>query len=281
MILSNIDISHGASNLGSIDERAKDTSAMLPVSDSEITSSDLNSDRPVRLRSDQESFNTRQSLNAKLNSIAKGIRTADRAMGQVASHIADIKAQLNTIVKHYPPFLAGSDERVEMERSFDAFKSLVDKLTLPPKDDDPLKVKAGLANNSEAGLFEAHIGDDGLVITNSGHEEDAAQINLDIPLLPEHATDEELDAVIKKLSDAEADLNKRRASLFSDAGTISALVKESSIITKINPSYGEDLKAEEMEESSAELRSMEIKGELKAESACLTASDAQIMQLLR
>jgi len=202
-------------------------------------------------------------------------------MGQVASHIADIKAQLNTIVKHYPPFLAGSDERVEMERSFDAFKSLVDKLTLPPKDDDPLKVKAGLANNSEAGLFEAHIGDDGLVITNSGHEEDAAQINLDIPLLPEHATDEELDAVIKKLSDAEADLNKRRASLFSDAGTISALVKESSIITKINPSYGEDLKAEEMEESSAELRSMEIKGELKAESACLTASDAQIMQLLR
>ena len=282
MISSNIEISHGVENPGAVENKGKDASSLRSVSKGSIISPDLNNAESVRLRSDQKSFSNRQSVNSKLNSIAKSIRTADDTMREIAGQISKIKEKLTEIVKHYPPFLAGSDERVEMKKGFDAFKTLIDKLTFPPKEDD---IAAGILSASnldrESGFFKATLDDKGLDIKISEQESDVPKINIDIPVLPESATDEEIKVVIEKLNIAENTLINRRAALFSDAAAISGLVNETSIVVKINPTFGEELKNNEIDETAARLRSAEVREDLKKESSSFTDSGAQIMQLLR
>lgn len=280
MIVSNTDTIIGVNNLDSVNAKSKKTSSI--VNNGNVISPDLNSSEPLRLRSDQKLLASRQSGNSELNSIAKSIRTADNTMDKAADYISNMKEQLYKIVKQYPPFLAGSDERVEMKRGFDAFKSLIDKLTFPPKDDAVAAgIISGSAINPEAGFFEASIGDEGLVIKTTDQGSSVLPKSFDLPALSDNATDEEIEVIIEKLNIAENSLNNKRASLFSDAAIISDLINESSTIIKINPTFGEELKDNYIDETAAGLKSVEIKEDLKLEPASLTGSDDQIMQLLK
>ena len=75
----------------------------------------------------------RQSINASRNDAAVSIRTADKAMKTINSHIISMKKQLTIIVKNYPPFLTNDPDRVRALRSFSAFRKEIEALTIPPQ----------------------------------------------------------------------------------------------------------------------------------------------------
>lgn len=67
-----------------------------------------------------------------LNSTAKNIRETDKNLTLSADIIAKMKADLEKIVKNYPPFSMESEERRTILMSYDALKKQIDQLTVPP-----------------------------------------------------------------------------------------------------------------------------------------------------
>jgi len=80
--------------------------------------------------------------------MAVSINVADTAIKTVNEYVEKMKAQLETIVKTYPPYPPGSAERVEILRSYSAFRKIIDQLTIPPPEDWTTKIIAGQAQFS-------------------------------------------------------------------------------------------------------------------------------------
>ena len=58
-----------------------------------------------------------------------------RRLHQAADLAAQIRQEINTLVKNYPPFPPGSEERVQFLRSVTALRQQLDALTVPPRPD--------------------------------------------------------------------------------------------------------------------------------------------------
>ncbi|NTW65164.1 MAG: hypothetical protein HGB21_02450 [Nitrospirae bacterium] len=161
----------------------------------------------------------RQTINASLNNAAMSIRTADRTMQTIGGHISSMRAQLDIIVKHYPPFLTTSPERVRALRSFSAFRREIDAMTLPPRNDGAAKIMADPAVFPQAGNQTIAVGMGGAG-TLQGQQVHTGPSGLNIPALTDTATDAEVNAAIKSLDAAQTTLGLRRAGLSSDAANL-------------------------------------------------------------
>ncbi|MEW6571378.1 MAG: hypothetical protein AB1390_09425 [Nitrospirota bacterium] len=51
----------------------------------------------------------------------------------INDYISQIKAQSGRLVKFYPPYPAGAEDRISMLKNFAAFRELIKRLTLPPE----------------------------------------------------------------------------------------------------------------------------------------------------
>lgn len=65
-----------------------------------------------------------------LNETAKVIRGADQSLEQMNEYVQQMKANLNNIVKMFPPYPPGSEDRIKFLRSFNAFRKMIDQLNL-------------------------------------------------------------------------------------------------------------------------------------------------------
>ena len=70
-------------------------------------------------------------LKSDLNGMAKKIQNSNKTIDIVEKHVDDIKNQLETIVKNYPPFPLESQERRSNLRNYSSIRKLIDKLTIP------------------------------------------------------------------------------------------------------------------------------------------------------
>ena len=184
-----------------------------------VTTSNGESDGWVKIDGKNFPFSKLHASNLSFNSAAKSIRIADRAMEKIERHINHMKDQLQTHVKNYPPFLSESKERVKMLKSIDAFRKLIDQLTFPPEDIAAGKIMA------DPSSFEFENPD--IVVEHNGFSKTihSRQVHtgpdgLDIPKLPGHATDDDIQLMIKNLDFAKDTLIKRRAGLSADASGI-------------------------------------------------------------
>ena len=73
-----------------------------------------------------------QKINDSWNDIAQKKRIYDNNMNEVEDYIDRMKAQLERILKNFPPFPPGSEGRIQALRNFAAFRKLIDQLTIPP-----------------------------------------------------------------------------------------------------------------------------------------------------
>jgi len=65
--------------------------------------------------------------------LASTIRTMDRAMEAAMTTIDEMKKTLTSIVKDFPPYPVGSEERVHRLRDFAALRAMIERLTIPPE----------------------------------------------------------------------------------------------------------------------------------------------------
>jgi hypothetical protein len=202
------------------------------------------------------------AIHSRLNDIAQRIRLADKTTATIETFIDKMKARLKTILKQYPPFPAGSEERVRLLRSFNAFRKQIDQLTIPPREDFAKMVTANLAVVHEGGDVEAMLGDDGLSENAQRQKFHPGLQGFELPKLSEDATDDKVFAFLENLDAFTEKLRQRRAAMVEQA-------------VSIGGRFGD------ISETDIQLKSLELRDTIKTDSiASLTKAQPQLMELL-
>lgn len=215
-----------------------------------------------------------ETIHSRFNSVARTIREADENMGKIENYVDRMKTESHRIVKNYPPFPPGSEERVKRLKSINAFRRLIDQLTIPPPDEE----------------FAAKIMPDHDVVSKTNDSQKISGENtlrqtgserLDIPQLPEGADDEEVRAFMENLDVAlETLIRQSRSELATYAAEVGESYEQEVEGAGIFRSYGEEIKSADME-AEAELKSGELGYELAIEPGLtLTEAQTQLLSLL-
>lgn len=220
-------------------------------------------------------------INNALNMVAENIRIADKAMETIRRYIGQMKADLDAIIKNYPPYPPGDPERVKYLRSFAALREQIDRMTIPPRDEGARRIMSDPASNPDAGDWEVMINENGDRVVIRSREVHTGPTGLDIPPLPDDATDAEIEAAISSLERAVRTLSERQAGLGGDAASIqrSSVFNEkiSAIQTKISEKAGQA----DVEEAGALAKATGLRYEVAMEAVrSLTGMHEQLLELL-
>ncbi len=97
----------------------------------------------------QADFIQLHKINEQINVAAKGQRFFQRQLQQVDDSIERVKAQLGRIIKQFPPYPPGSDDRLRALRAYAGCRKLIDQLTMPPPDELEPRMMEELAAPAE------------------------------------------------------------------------------------------------------------------------------------
>ena len=129
-------------------EKASGTSTREAIAKSRVPEDEVK----ITVRS-QADFMECHRINEKVNLVAKGQRFYQRQLQQVNDSIERMKAQLENILKQFPPYPPGSEDRMHALRAYAGCRKLIDQLTIPPPDEllpQTMEELAAAAEASEA-----------------------------------------------------------------------------------------------------------------------------------
>jgi hypothetical protein len=211
-------------------------------------------------------FNRLTALNERRYAVAAHIRTTDQTMEQVGVTVDAMKKDLEGIVKNYPPYPPGSEERVKRLKSYAGLRAMIDRLTVPPdastqKNADSKSTEAPPSHN-----YTYVIGSDGIIRTVPKDEVKIGAAGLPIPELipPEAVDDQAIGQAMHQLDAASATIQSRREALRMQAFTLGGSSQDPLL-----------------SEPGAEGASMEVRHELTIQPVGIAhESTAQLDQLL-
>ena len=251
-------------------------------------------DDPVRWASTQKARSVDghlQAVNSSLESVAISIRGADQAMAAIEEHLD----QMIEIVKLFPPYPEGdnAEERVKMLRSFNGIRRLIDQLTIPPGDDLGQAIMADPASNDVPDAWPVIVNERGDVKTIGRQEVHTGPTGLGIPELTEANLTEDgqiggplsrqkLDDIAANLENAKAVLRQRRDALGSDAAAIARAKSFNAEAAAFHKAYAETLEAADINETAAQVTSLQVKQSLALESlGSITTLRSELVALLK
>jgi flagellin-like hook-associated protein FlgL len=280
MSVSNIGIDQALLSITGTKAQKNASPQRLPNGHRVSSSQDASANR-LAVGQGRRAFSRLQSFHRGLNFLAKQIRFADSAMEQIGELVKEMKAQLKTMVKNFPPYPIGSDERSSQIRGFNAFRKLIDQLTIPPREDRHPQILADPEIAAGGGDWEVEIGDTSPPTTVHNQQVHTGPTGLNIPELPEMASDGEVEATIESLDAASETLESRRAGLGADVQRVEASITYSVHFAEFNLEVQNGDGSAESVEASAVMRSLEVKMTLSSESIqTLTEGQSQFAQLL-
>jgi hypothetical protein len=219
----------------------------------------------------EASLNEQQSVNADIQQIARNIRVADQSMVQIRDVIQKMKDNLKGIVKQFPPFPPGSEERVRLLKNYNSFRKQIDQLTFPADDTGAMKIMADPEVNPEAGGWEVPVGPEGSRITIGPKQVHTGPEGLDVGALSDNATDEDVRTFLGKLDTAAEKLEQRREALAEDIKQVERM--------GIKP---DGFEYEDMPPSVAEDKSEQVKMQLmETPGRGMTGGKAKFIAMLR
>jgi hypothetical protein len=87
------------------------------------------------IKRSQSEFVELQKVNDNINELAKIQKAFGKRFEKADSYLEQMKEQLERIIKQFPPFPPGSEDRVQALRAFSSFRKMMDQLTLPPPEE--------------------------------------------------------------------------------------------------------------------------------------------------
>ena len=252
-------------------------------------------DDPVRWTSTQQGRSIDghlQAVNSGLESVAISIRGADQSMEAIEDHLD----QMIEIVKLFPPYPEGdnSEERLRMLRSFNGIRQLIDQLTIPPRDDLGQAIMADPAATPDVpASWPVIVNEQGDVKTIGRQEVHTGPTGLDIPELTEADLTENgqaggplsrqrLDDIAANLENAKAVLRQRRDALGSDAAAIARAKSSNAETAAFYTSFAENREAADINETAAQVTSIQLKQSLALESlGSITSLRSELVALLK
>lgn len=250
-------------------------------------------DDPVRWASGQQGRSVDgilQAVNSGLESVAISIRGSDQAMATIEEHLD----QMIEIVKLFPPYPEGdnAEERIKMLRSFNGIRQLIDQLTIPPGDDLGQAIMADPASTDVPESWPVIVNERGDVRTIGRQEVHTGPTGLDVPELTEADLTEDgqaggplsrqkLDDIAANLENAKAILRQRREALSNDAAAIARAKSSNQETAAFYTSYAENLEADDVNETAAQVTSLQLKQTLAIESlGSITTLRSELVALL-
>ncbi|NPV05739.1 MAG: hypothetical protein HPY67_13495 [Syntrophaceae bacterium] len=251
-------------------------------------------DDPARWASTQKARSVDghlQAVNAGLETVAIGIRGADQAMAAIEEHLD----QMIEMVKLFPPYPEGdnAEERIRMLRSFNGIRRLIDQLTVPPRDDLGQAIMSDPAANDVPDSWPVIVNEQGDVKTIRRQEVHTGPTGLNIPELTEADLTEDgraggplsrqkLDGIAANLENAKAILRQRRAALGSDAAAIARAKTSNAEAANFHKAYAEKLESADINETAAQVTSIQLKQSLALESlGSITSMRSELVALLK
>ncbi len=229
----------------------------------------------------RSTFDDIQAFNATLNSVAASIRDADSTMGRIKTLIDRMIEQFGSIIKNYPPFPPGSEDRVRFLRAFAALRRQIDQLSVSLKDEDALKITADPAVVPQATDMKIVMGGNSSPVTIRSQQVHTGPTGLNIPELPENATDKEIYAAIKNLDNARKTLGQRQSGLGKDALSIQNFIGSNPKINIVTGTYVDAPKSPDVAEITAENKATEPNQTLSIESIrSLTKDQSYLSELI-
>lgn len=168
-----------------------------------------------------DEYNQRMSSSHRAMKTAGTLRRVDQAMEAVGKTVERMESDLEVITKSYPPFPPGSEERVKRLRSYTALRAMIDRLTVPPKQEEQTRT-AGIKKESPAVTSDEWtftISSNGLTRTVRQEDIQKGPTGLNIPELvpPETVDDQSVQNALDALSAAKATIKADRERLRSEA----------------------------------------------------------------
>lgn len=145
-------------------------------------------------------FDSIQASHSARNEVAASIKNADSSMLEIGTKIDAMKENLEIIVKNFPPYPPGSDDRLKFLRNFNSLRQQIDALTIPrPNETSDIALKLRGLSTDKGGLNIPALADS----------------------VPE-ATDPQIHQAIGNLGKARKSLDAGRVALAGEAATLIA-----------------------------------------------------------
>ncbi len=220
-----------------------------------------------------------KKINDNLNLVATSIHTADAAMEGINSYIEQMKTTLDAIIKNYPPFPVGSQDRIRYLKMFNGLKQQIDSLSAP--DDQGANQIIG-NSTTVPGDWTVPSGAGSTSITIHKQDVSTGTSGLNISELPDTASDADVAAARANLDAALVTLTAKRSSLGADAAAITRSQGFATTLSTAQQTDGEMWTSADMNEASANYKSIELKNALALQSISnLTNMQSQLLDLLK
>lgn len=83
----------------------------------------------------QLAFNDLQNNKEAVNDLAKSVRDVAKFIDKVADRLDKMADSLKEIVKNFPPFPPGNEDRLRLLKSYNSLRQQIDSMTFPPPPD--------------------------------------------------------------------------------------------------------------------------------------------------
>jgi hypothetical protein len=165
-------------------------------------------------------LNRLEATNSKAQQIAKQIREVNQSMETIDSHLSEMRAKLEYIVKIYPPYPPGSTERIKALRQFSALRKMIDLVTRPVGDDGATNLLYAADGPVGAADLETPNGENKRYAGHHPLPLHAGPGGLDIPDISDNASDEQISGALDKTIAAQTTLQARHHSILTEANRI-------------------------------------------------------------
>ena len=144
-------------------------------------------------------MNNLRAVSDEVNAYAKFVRHTDAVLEKASNQVELMKKPLESIIKNFPPFPAGSKERADLLKSYISLRKEIDKMSVPP----PLDASTPALKQLFSDMFD-----------KNGNFMAGSSLNLP-ETIPAEATDRQIIATIDKLDTAKMQIDRGRVELSS------------------------------------------------------------------
>ena len=238
----------------SLSHKGSDTYKKNPVNAVKDTNTEINNVQEL-----ENIFNIKSTLNKKV----RHVRTANNTLNKMNNLIKKTKDNLQEIIKNFPPFPLGNEERVKLLKSIPALKKQINELTIPvPEKEiwDILPIKNKTVPNSCSDIIKKYAGSFNL-----------SEIN--ITYLDKNATNEQIISSINELEVTGGKINQKKTGLklyLSD--TLNSVLN---VFTK----NGKNTTNQDVSDNKANEMSIETKNLLLAASKTKLINDHTLLEM--
>jgi hypothetical protein len=159
-------------------------------------------------------YNRLAALHDRARVLASSIRTVDQAMEAATATIEAMKKPLNSIIKDFPPYPVGSEERSSRLRDFATIRTMIERLTIPP--DKEIQQLAAASDSVEPQVqtnqWVFSIDSGGSIETVWKEDVRIGPSGVNIPELapPESVDDRSIEQALQQLDTAKVAIQARR-----------------------------------------------------------------------